>query len=91
VIYLPGLWIDFRNLPIVEWFGYGKFAGYARYLLLAYFSAVAAAAISLAISRARSVSEERWDPALLELSLFRLPLVCSLRACSQHRPPPLFA
>jgi len=69
VVYLLGLRVDFSGLPIVEWFGYGKFAGYARYLLLAYFSAVAASAVSLAVGKAKRGGEERWGPALLVLSL----------------------
>ena len=96
VIYLPGLRIDFRKLLIVEWFGYGKFAGYARYLLLAHFSAVAAATVSLAISRARSGSEERWGPALLVLSLvfalFLWPAMSGLAANTDllHSSPKKF-
>jgi len=45
VLSMPGFTIDLRKLPLVEWLGYGKFAGYARYMLLAYFSIVSSEAL----------------------------------------------
>jgi hypothetical protein len=96
VVHLLGLRVDFSGLPIVEWFGYGKFAGYARYLLLAYFSAVAASAVSLAVGKAKRGSEERWGPALLVLSLvfagFLWPALSGLAANTDllHSSPKKF-
>lgn len=96
VVYLPGLRIDFSNLPLVEWFGFGKFAGYARYLLLAYFSATASAAVSLGVSSAKRESGEEWGSALLALSLvfagFLWPALSGLAANTDllHSSPKKF-
>ncbi|MEM0459794.1 MAG: hypothetical protein QXZ31_07970, partial [Thermofilaceae archaeon] len=70
VILLPGAKLSFENLPVIEWFGYGKFAGYARYILLISFSATAAAFISKAAEWVhRNPAQDRWVAALAVASL----------------------
>ena len=73
VVNLFGLPLDLRKLPLVEWLGYGKFAGYARYILLAYYSVTVSSLASWAVDHLRSGGDhgasELRTAALLLLSL----------------------
>ncbi len=69
VILLP-VRVDFSGLPLIEWFGYGKFAGYARYLALVSSSVSASALLSWALERLRGgAAGERQVAALTLVSL----------------------
>lgn len=83
VINLLGLKIDFSRLPLIDLLGYGKFAGYARYLLLAYFATVAASTAILVVNWAeKSEKEDRRLFVMLTLSMlvagFYGPLLAGL-------------
>ncbi|MEM2794315.1 MAG: hypothetical protein QXY49_00515, partial [Thermofilaceae archaeon] len=74
VVNLLGLPLDLRKLPLVEWLGYGKFAGYARYIFLAYYSVTVSSLASWAVDHLKSESDSR-TPELRTVALLLLSLI----------------